>query len=221
MTQEINSAEEQTTTEETQATKTYTQKELDDLMAKTRSAIERKYEKKLEELGPLDELRNIKSDYEKRKHEEQVKRGEFDKVLQELASKKDAEIMKRDQVIRQYKIDTPLLSAAANYRAVNAEQVKALLANNVRLNAEGEVEVVDATGAVKYTDSGTQFSVDDLVKDFLHQNPHFVSANPATTNTKSNVNVPGKLKVDPTKLNMNDPKDREKYKQYRAENGIR
>lgn len=219
MTQETNSANEVTETSETQVEKTYTQKELDDMMAKTKSAISRKYEKKFEELGDIEELKRIKSEYESKKQEEQLKRGEFEKIMQEITSKKDAEIAKRDSIIREYKINTPILEAASKYKAINADQVRTLLSNNIRLNEQNEPEVVDTKGTPKYTDQGTPYTVDDLVREFLSVNSHFVAPGPATTHSKSNVAYQ-EQKVDITKLNMNDPKDRELYKTYRKSHNI-
>jgi len=193
-----------------QATKTYSQEEVDNMMARMRGSLEKKLLKPYAELGDPEELRNIKSEYEKKQVAEQIKRGEFEKTLQELAAKKDSEIQKRDAKIREYQINMPLLSAAAEYRAVNAEQVKALLLTSVRLNEEGEVEVVDAKGAVRYNDQGAPIAVKDLVKEFLDSNPHFVAAGAATTNTKSNVDsrVNG---VDLSKLDMKNPEHRKLF----------
>lgn len=222
MSQETNSADlqdEVTETSQTQA-KTYTQKEFDDHMARMKSSITRKFEKQFEDLGDLDELRTLKQEAEKVKQEQALKRGEFEKILQENISKKDAEIAKRDSIIKEYKINTPLIQAASKYKAINAEQVQALLNNRIRLNVEGEVEVIDEKGAPMYSDKGTAVSVDDLVKDFLNKNSHFVSPTPSSTITKSNVYNEVK-ELDVTKLNMSDPKDREIYREYRAKNGIR
>ncbi len=69
--------------------------------------------KPYEDLGDPNELRDLKSEAEKRQQEQQIKRGEFEKTLQELAAKKDDEIHQRDQVIKEYKVNTPLLNAAA------------------------------------------------------------------------------------------------------------
>ena len=132
------------TENQAQATKTYTQEEVDNMMARMRGSLEKKLLKPYEGLGDPAELKALREEAEKRQQEQQIKRGEFEKTLQELAAKKDAEIQKRDSVIKEYKINTPLLSAAAQFRAVNAEQVKALLSNQVRLNPDGEVEVIDA-----------------------------------------------------------------------------
>lgn len=224
MTQDNTSVEELEVTEtsQTQANaRTYSQKEFDDAMAKAKSAIARKVEKKFEDLGDVEELRKLKSEFEERQRELELKKGNFDKVLQEIASKKDAEIAKRDNIIREYKIRTPLVSAAAKYKAINADQVNELLGRNLRLDDDGEVEVVDSKGEVRYNDNGHKLNVDDLVKEFLKTNPHFVSPTPATTHSKSNLGQTQTHDLDITKLNMNDPKDREVYKKYRQQTGIR
>jgi hypothetical protein len=114
-----------------------------------------------------------------------------------------------------------VLNAAAKYRAVNPDQVRSLLQPNLRLNSEGDLEIVDAKGAVRYADTGAPLAVDDLVREFLDSNPHFVSAAPATTNTQSNVGSRGTSnKVDITKLDMKNPEDRKVYAQYRKANGL-
>lgn len=203
-----------------QAAKTFTQEEVNAILARTKSQLEKKFASKYEDLGDPDELRSIKTDWEKKQQEQQIKRGEFEKTLQELAAKKDAEIQKRDSIIKEYKVNSPLLSAAAKYRAVAPEQVKSLLNANVRLNGEGEVEVVNETGAVRYKDNGEAYQVEDLVQEFLTQNPHFVNASPATTNTKSNVVTNGSQKVDVAGLDMTKPEHRKIYAEYRKTAGI-
>ena len=203
-----------------QATKTYTQAEVDNMMARMRGSLEKKLLKPYEDLGDPNELRQLRQEAEKRQQEQQIKRGEFEKTLQELAAKKDAEIQKRDQIIKEYKINTPLLSAAAKFNAVNAEQVKALLSNNVRLNDQGEVEVLDEKGSVKYNDKGEPIGVDDLVRGFLDLNPHFKLANPATTNTKSNHASANVTSLDLSKLDMKNPAHRKMYAEARAQKKI-
>ena len=203
-----------------QATKTYTQEEFDKHMAGLKSSLTKKFEKQFSELGDIEELRALKQEAEQRKTEQQIKRGEFEKTLQELAAKKDLEIQKRDVKIKEYQINTPLLSAAAQFRAVNAEQVKALLQNQVRLNQDGEVEVIDAAGAVRYNDSGAALGVTDLVQEFLSKNPHFVQSTPSTTNTKSSVSTPSTSKVDISKLDMKNPQHRKIYAEAKAKGQI-
>jgi hypothetical protein len=206
---------------ENQATsKTYSQQEVDNMMARMKGSLEKKLLKPYEGLGDPEELRSLRSEAEKRQVEGQIKRGEFEKTLQELAAKKDAEIQKRDSIIKEYKIHTPIVSAAAKYHAVNADQVKALVATNVRLNAEGDVEVVDQKGSVRYTDAGTPIGVDDLVREFLDSNPHFRMAAPATTHTKSSVSGNSAQGIDITKLDMKNPEHRKLYAEHRKKNGI-
>jgi hypothetical protein len=203
-----------------QAQKTYTQEEFDRHMAGLKASLQKKYEKTFADLGDLDELRSLKQQAEAKRLEDAKKRGEFEKVLQELAAKKDEEIRRRDEVIKEYKVNTPLLSAAAKYRAVAPEQVKALLTNNVRLNDQGEVEVVGQDGAVRYRDDGTALAVEDLVREFLDSNPHFVTASPATTNTRTNISQGKPEKLDVTKLDMKNPDHRKLYAEYRKTAGI-
>lgn len=203
-----------------QATKTYSQEEVDNMMARMKGSLQKKLLKPYEDLGDPDELRTLKTESERRAQEQQIKRGEFEKTLQDLASKKDAEISKRDSIIKEYKVNSPLLSAAAKYRAVNAEQVKSLLSQNVRLNADGDVEVVGQGGAVRYRDDGQPLAVEDLVREFLDSNPHFVSASPATTNTKSNISQGQPAKLDITQLDMKNPEHRKVYAEYRKTAGI-
>lgn len=208
------------TANQAQAAKTFTQEEVNAILARTKTQIEKKFTSKYEDLGDPDELRSIKTEWEKKQQEQQIKRGEFEKTLSELAAKKDAEISKRDSIIKEYKVNSPLLSAAAKYRAVNAEQVKSLLNNHVRLNADGDVEVVGNDGSVRYSDSGTPLAVDDLVKEWLDQNPHFVSASPATTNARSSISNSGQGAVDVSKLDMRNPEHRKVYAAHRKANGL-
>ena len=103
---------------------------------------------------------------------------------------------------------------------MNPEQVKALIRNQVRLNPEGEVEVLDEKGGVRYDDSGKPVSVDSFVQSWLQSNPHFVSAAPATTNTKSNVTANSTKKLDVSKLDMKNPEHRKIYADYRKSAGL-
>jgi hypothetical protein len=208
------------TANQAQAAKTFTQEEVNAILARTKTQIEKKFTSKYEDLGDPDELRSIKTEWEKKQQEQQIKRGEFEKTLSELAAKKDAEILKRDSIIKEYKVNSPLLSAAAKYRAVNAEQVKSLLNMNVRLNADGDVEVVGNDGSVRYSDSGTPLAVDDLVREFLDSNPHFVAATPATTNARSSISTQGQGAVDVSKLDMRNPEHRKVYAAHRKTNGL-
>jgi hypothetical protein len=196
------------------AEKFYTEEEFNNHMAGLKASIQKKYEKQFSDLGDIDELRELKVKAEALKVEEAKKRGEFDKLMQDLAAKKDAEIQQRDAIIREYKVDTPLVNAAAKYRSIAPEQVKSLLKSNLRLGELGDVEVVDSSGQVRYTDSGVPMGVDELVKEFLDANPHFIQSTPSTSNTKSSISN-SKEAVDISKLDMSNPEHRQLYAQMR------
>jgi hypothetical protein len=206
-------------TNQATSVKTYTQEEVDNMMARTKGAVQKKYEKTLAELGDIDELRQLKATHEQQQLELQKKRGDFDKIIADLAAKKDEEIRKRDEIIKSYTVDMPLVNTAAQLGAVNPKQVQALLKSNLRLGETGEVEVLDEKGTVRYSDKGQPFKVEDLVKEFLDSNPHFKSAGPATTQGKSNVNQ-SREKFDVSKLNMSNPADRKLYAEYRKSAGL-
>lgn len=203
-----------------QAPKTYTQEEFDHHMARMRASLEKRLLKPYADLGDPEELRELKQRAEQQRTEQAMSRGEFEKILQESLSKKDAEIQRRDSVIQEYKIDVPLMQAAAKFQAVNVDQVKALLKNSVRLNAEGEVEVIDAKGAPQYDDSGNLLSVEQYVKGFLDSNPHFQSPTVATVNSQSNRAVSRNGKLDLAGLDMKNPEHRKKYQEARAKGQI-
>lgn len=204
-----------------QVARTYSQEEVDGMMARMKSSLQKRLLKPYEDLGDPEELRNIKTEWEKRQQEQQVKRGEFEKILQDKAAKWEQEISKRDQIIKDYRVNTPLLSAAARYNAVNAEQVKSLLISNVRLNESGDVEVIDSKGSVRYTDRGEPLGVDDLVREFLDSNPHFRTATPATTATRTSIAAPSPQRIDVSKLDMNNPDHKRLYREHRKALGLR
>jgi hypothetical protein len=60
-----------------QATKTFTQDEVNALMARTKSQLEKKFSSRYEDLGDPDELREIVQQHRKNKEDYQLKRGEF------------------------------------------------------------------------------------------------------------------------------------------------
>ena len=196
--------------------KTYTQEEFDNHMAGLKNAMQKKYEKQFAELGDFEELKQLKAQAEQAKQEEALKRGEFDRIISDLAAKKDAEIQQRDSIIREYKVDTPLLNAAAELRSVNPEQVKALLKNSVRLGESGDVEVVDSNGTVRYSDAGQPLGVKDLVTEFLQANPHFAQPTPSTTNTKSSVGENTREELDVSKLDMSNPEHRKRFAEWKS-----
>jgi hypothetical protein len=201
--------------------KTYSQREVDDMIARMKNTVVKRALKPYEDLGDPDSIRQVLTEHERKQQELAVNRGEFDKILKDTVSKKEAEIQKRDIIIREFRVEQPLINIAAQYRSVNPEQVKQLLKPNLRLNEDGEVEVLDAkTGSVRYDDTGIPLSVDKYVKEFLDSNPHFVSATPATTNTQGNVNKMANTQVDLKNLDMTRADHRKIYADARRNGKI-
>lgn len=203
------------TTENQAGAKTYTQEEFDRHMAGLRKSIEAGFRKQIAELGDLEELKQIRQQAEQLKTEAAVKRGDVENLLKDLAAKKDAEIQAKNRIIEEYTVNTPLLNAAAQYRAVNPQQVVKLLREHVRLGDEGRAEVIDERGMVRYDATGTQMKPEDFVKEWLDQNPHFVSAAPATTQTKSSNSASTVEDFDLSKLDLSRPDHREIYRKAR------
>jgi len=203
----------QTTTQEL---KTYSEEEFNSHMAGLKKSLTAKFEKQLADLGDLGELKSLKATAEKQKQEEAIKRGEFEKILQDMAAKKDAEIQEKNRVIEEFTVNQPLLNAAAQYKAVNPQQVVQLIRNQVRLGESGQAEVIDESGTQRYDSKGNPVSVDYLVQEFLSSNPHFVAAAPATSNTKTAVNGGSTLDgFDIAKLDLTKASDRKLYQEAR------
>jgi hypothetical protein len=88
------------------------------------------------------------------------------------------------------------------------------------LNSEGEVEVVDEKGSVRYNDKGEPVAVEELVRGFLDSNPHFKMASPSTTNTRCIIAHKARGPLDISKLDMNNPEHRALYREHRKTLGL-
>ena len=175
MSDEIMDSEMDTETPETQESKTFTQDELDRIVADRIARERKKLDRKLDGID-LDEARKLMQERESAEIERQKERGEFEKVLKQTVEKKEMEIQSYKSKLEQTLIDGSLLNAASKNNAVSPEQVSALLRNNLKLAEDGSVEVLDQSGVVRYNDKGDLLTVNELVNDFLTANPHFVRA---------------------------------------------
>ena len=148
--------------------------------------------------------------------QKQIQKGEFEELLKTKTQewkKKEAELQSQLQDI---KVNKALLSSASKNKAINPDQVVALLQSRIKLNESGNVEIFDEKGTTRYNSNEEPLTTDELVQEFLTQNPHFVSATPSGSGTVSNVdrqelNKPFNLED----LDMNNPDDRKKYAEYR------
>ena len=120
--------------------------------------------------------------------------------------------------MRDIKINKSLLSSASRNKAINPDQVVELLKNNIKLNESGNVEILDKSGLPRYNQSGELLTTDELVQEFLTQNPHFVSATPSGSGSVSNVDrTNSKQSFKLEELDMNNAEDRKKYAEYRKQ----
>jgi DNA-binding transcriptional MerR regulator len=168
---------------ETQSEKTFTQSDVERLIEQRLMRERKKYEKKMEGID-LDEARQLMQEKEAAEIERQKEKGEFEKVLQQLAEKKDQQINALNTKLHETLVDGALLKAASSQNAVAPDQVVALLKNKVKLADDGTVEVLDDSGTARYTDDGIPMTVDSLVSDYLTANPHFVRASSGGTGSQ-------------------------------------
>ena len=205
--------------EEVSTPKTFTQDEFNDAMASVRKKTEASVLKKYSGVD-VSKYRDLLQKEEDSILEEQKKRGEFEKILKDTAEKKDQRIAQLHNQLNSIKVDDAIISSSAKYKAISPAQISQLIKSQVRLNEAGDVEVVDKNGTPRYAESGELLTVDNLVKEFLDTNPHFISAGPSGSGAKSNTQTEGIAPVDISKLDMKDPAQRQVYAEYRKKQGI-
>ena len=70
----------------------------------------------------------------------------------------------------------------------------------------------------RYNGKGELLTTDELVNEFLTQNPHFVTATSSGSGSVSNVDRSELSKpFNLSDLDMNNPTDRETYRKYRKQ----
>ena len=109
-------------TPEVQDLKTFTQEELDRIVADRVARTKRQYEKKLDGID-LDEAKSLLQRQQEAEIEKQKERGEFESILKQTVEKKDLEIRTYKQRLESQLVDGALLTAASRNNAVSAEQV--------------------------------------------------------------------------------------------------
>ena len=127
-------------TPEVQDLKTFTQEELDRIVADRVARTKRQYEKRLEGID-LEEAKTLLQRQQEAEIEKQKERGEFESILKQTVEKKDQEIRTYKQRLETQLVDGALLSAASRNNAVSAEQVSQLLRGSVRLSEDAQDKV--------------------------------------------------------------------------------
>lgn len=150
---------------------------------------------------------------------QKIQKGEFEEILKNKTQEWNKEKASLESQLVDIKVNKSLLSSASKNKAINPDQVVSLLQSQIKLNESGNVEILDKNGLARYNSNGELFTTDELVQEFLTQNPHFVSATPSGSGTVSNVDRQELNK--PLNLSdldiMNNPEDRKKYAEYRKQ----
>lgn len=167
------------------ASKTFTQADVDKILEQ-RLARERKRFEKMTEGVDIDEAKRVLAEREQAELERQKERGEFENVLKKTVEKKDQMIQSLSSKLQQIQVDGALLNAASSKNAVSPEQVAALLKGQTRLSDDGQVEILDKNGSIRYNDNGELLSVNELMAEFLTANPHFVRASSGGAGSSGN-----------------------------------
>ena len=182
-------------------------------LAKERASIFKKLD-----VDDLDTAINAVKTQKEAEEKSKIQKGEFEKLLKEKSEEYGKKIGNLESELRDIKINKALLSSASKNRAINPDQVVELLKPNLKLNETGTVEVLDKNGIARYNGKGETLTTDELVQEFLTQNPHFVSATPSGSGSVSNGDRTELRKpLNLSDLNMNDPEDRKAYAKYREE----
>ena len=190
------------------------QSEVDKIVERRLAREKSKYEKMYSGIDP-EQARKLLQEKENKEMEDQKARGEFEKILKEQAEKSNKEIAGLRSEIEKVKVDGALLNAASKNSAINPEQVKDLLKGNVKLTDDGKVEILAENNQPMYNKDGDLKSIDEYVKDFITDNPHFQTATPSGSGSKANL---GKVDAKPfnlADLDMTKPEDRKQYAEYK------
>ena len=181
--------------------------------------LHRQKRRTLEDLGvsDLDEAKEIIARSKEAEEKRKLEAGKFEEVRQSLVDSHKKELQKLQSELRDEKIDKQLIQSASSNRAINPNQVKDLLKNNVRLNEEGRAEILDKDGTTRYNKEGKPLTIDEFVSEFMTQNAHFQVATPSGSGSVGNVGKVNAQTFNLADLDMTNPDDRKRYAEYRKE----
>ena len=195
---------------ETPEQKTFTQEQIDNIIKTRLEAEKSKYEKKLQE----EESQKAELLKEQQLKEAKSK-ADIEKIMQERLSEKDSELQKVKDQIKKEKVDNSILSIANKEKSINAQQVVALLKNEVKYNDDGRIEVVDNNSNVRYNAQGELLTIEDRVKEFLDSNPHFRQGSLSGSGSQSAIGGKTVKPFNLQDLDLTKPEDRKAYQEYR------
>lgn len=220
---EDNTVEQTTETNEPQEVQeksnanTFTQEELNNIverrLAKERGSLYKKLG--VDDLDTAVNAVKTQKDLEER---QRIQKGEFEEILKSKTQEWNTERSNLEGQLKDIKINKSLLSSASKNKAINPDQVVELLNRDIKLNETGNVEILDKNGIARYNKLGELLTTDELVQEFLTQNPHFVSATPSGSGSVSNVDRSELSKpLNLSDLDMNNPSDRKQYAEFRKQ----
>ena len=222
---EENQVEQTTETKEEEApqvqatpqAQTFTQDEVNNIVER-RLAKERGSMYKKLGVDDIDVAINAVKTQKEAEEKQRIQKGEFEEILKTRTQEHQKEKSELENQLRDIKINKSLLESASKHKAINASQVVDLLKNDIKLNETGNVEILDKNGIARYNKQGELLTTDELVQEFLTQNPHFVSATPSGSGSVSNVDRQELNKsLNLSELDFNNPEDRKKYAQYKKQ----
>lgn len=189
----------------------------DQVEAIVQRRLERERSKVSKQLDGIDlnEAKQLLAEKKQKEQELALQRGEFEKVMKETVSKKDEEITKLVSELQKVRIDEQLVNTASSLKAINPNEVKALLRNSLKLNDSGSVEVIGENGTPRYNSKGEPMSVQDFVGEYLNNNPHHLAATPSGTGSQSGIGGDTPKPLSLGDLDMNNPEHRKIYKEMR------
>ena len=204
-------------TAEVSKEKVFTEAEVGEII-ENRIARERSNINKKLGVNDIDVAVNAVKTQKELEEKQKIQKGEFEEILKTRTQEHQKEKEQLENQLRDIKINKSLLSSASKQRAINPDQVVDLLKKDMRLNESGNVEILDSNGIARYNKLGELLTTDELVQEFLTQNPHFVSATPSGSGSVSNVDrTNSKQSFKLEELDMNNPEDRKKYAEYRKQ----
>jgi len=189
---------------------TFTQEQLDNIIKTRLEAEKNKYEKKLQE-----EEKQKQEILKQEQLKEAKTKSDLEKIMQERLSEKEQELAKVKDQIKKEKVDNSILSIANKEKSINAQQVVALLKNEVKYNDDGRIEVVDNNSNVRYNAQGELLTIEDRVKEFLDSNPHFRQGSLSGSGSQSAIGGKTVKPFNLQDLDLTKPEDRKAYAEYR------
>jgi hypothetical protein len=196
--------------------KAFTEDQVEAIVQRRLERYKKTVSSKLDGLD-LEEAKKLLEEKKQKEQELALQRGEFDKVLKETVSKKDTRISALESELQKIRIDETLINTASVLKAINPNEVKALLRGAVKLNDSGNVEVVSENGTPRYNEKGELMSVNELVAEYLNNNPHHLSATPKGTGSQSGIGGNTLKPFNIANLDLSKAEDRKIYAEHKKQ----